>query len=88
MRIRPLKLAFALGLLLALWHVCWAALVYAGLAQRVMNFIFWMHFIAPPYHVEAYDPGRAGLLVGMTGAFGWLVGLVAGHIWNLLHRGA
>ena len=86
MRIRPLKLAFALGLFLGLWHVCWSALVYTGLAQRVLDFVFWMHFIAPPYHVEAYDPGRAGLLVGLTGAFGWTVGLIAGYIWNIFHR--
>jgi hypothetical protein len=86
MRIHSLKIAFVLGLLFALWHLCWAALVYAGPAQRVLDFVFWMHFIVPPDHVEAYDPGRAGLLIGMTGAFAWLPGLAAGKIRNIFHR--
>jgi hypothetical protein len=86
MRANPLKLAFAVGLFLAIFHACWAALVYAGLAQKVLDFVFWLHFISPPFHIEAFELQRAGFLVCFTFAVGFGAGAIAAAIWNMFHR--
>lgn len=87
MPVNPLKLAVVAGLLLAFWHSCWAALVYFGLAQRLIDFVFWIHFIVPPYQVDAFDHQRAFILVIVSFTIGLIIGGVGGMIWNLFQRG-
>lgn len=87
MSVNPFKLALVFGLFLGLWHACWAVLVYLGLAQNLIDFVFWMHFITPPYHIEAFDPARAGILIGVTFAVGFVAGGIVGLLWNAFHRG-
>lgn len=86
MSVNPFKLALIFGLFLALWHTCWVILVYFGLAQPLLNFVFWAHFITPPYHIEAFEPARAGILIGLTFAVGYVVGGIGALLWNLFHR--
>jgi hypothetical protein len=86
MKIDAHQLGLVLGLFMAAWHGMWSLLVVTGLAQRLLDFVFWMHFITPAFHVEAFEPLRALVLVVVTGLFGYLVGLVAGLIWNAVHR--
>lgn len=86
MQTNPLKVGLAFGIFLALWHAGWALLVASGVAQALMDFVFWIHFIAPPYHVEAFTPARAGILVGVTFAVGLIGGSIGAIIWNILHR--
>ncbi len=83
----PVRVGFVFGLLLALGHTGWSILVALGWAQKFIDFIFWLHFVAPPYHIEAFDFARALMLVAVTFIVGFVVGTVAGAIWNGLHRG-
>jgi hypothetical protein len=85
MRISANRLGIVLGLVVALWHAIWSALVAAGLAQLLINFIFWAHFIAPVFKVGAFDPFRAVVLVVCTGVVAYAGGLAAGLVWNVLH---
>jgi len=71
---------------LALVHTAWAGLVAAGLAQALIDFIFWAHFIAPPYQIEAFEVTRAAILVGMTFVIGMVLGLIGGISWNMFTR--
>jgi len=82
----PVRIGFVFGLFLALFHTCWAALVALGYAQKLIDFIFWIHFIAPPYHVEAFDIARACILVAVTFIVGFVIGTLGGVLWNALHR--
>lgn len=88
MHTNPVRVGLVFGLFLALYHACWSALVFTGVAQKFLDFIFWAHFITPVYHVEPFEFVRAGILLGVTFGVGFAFGAVASLIWNALHARA
>jgi hypothetical protein len=58
------------------------------LGAVVLDFVFWMHFIKPVYVVEAFEPGRAGILIAVTGLVGYVIGGAFTLLWNRLNRHA
>lgn len=52
---RPLsqqKAGTVMAALLGGWHLFWSSLVAVGLAQPLINFVSWMHFINRAYVIE------------------------------------
>lgn len=84
MQINSICLGIVVGLFLAVVHIAWATLVAVGWAQPLMNFVFWAHFITPPYHIEPFELLRAVVLVGFVFVIGLLVGAGGGLLWNRL----
>ncbi len=86
--VRPgaVKVGLVVGMLLGAWHLLWAFLVAVHLAQPVINFIFWLHFVRPVFVVEAFDLGRALALVLVTASIGFVLGSFARWSWMQLHR--
>ena len=84
--INPLKAGLTLGGLTGTFHLFWAALVAFGLAQRVIDFIFWLHFIKPIYVLSPFNFGTAITLVAVTFVIGYAMGLVLACVWNLLQK--
>ena len=45
-----------------------------------------MHFIKPVYVIEAFNPTTAIVLVVVTSAIGFVIGVVFGVFWNWFHN--
>ena len=73
--INPIKAATTLAILLGGWHLCWVLLVATGVAQSVIDFVLWMHFIKPVYVVGSFDLAIALLLIAVT-ASAWVRGRI------------
>lgn len=87
-RIDPHQLGLVVGTLLAVLHAGWAMLVWLGVAQPVIDFIFELHMISPAYHVQAFQLRVAAGLVLFTAATGYLAGWLIGSIGRLLRLAA
>lgn len=83
-RAHPHSFGLVFGIFLAVWHALWALLVWLGAAQPLMDFIFRLHMITPPYKIDTFNLGTAAALVLVTAVIGYLMGWVAGFLWNRL----
>ena len=84
MQINSIRFGVSIGLFLAVAHAAWAVLVAVGWAQTLMNFVFWAHFITPPYHIEPFDFMGATVLLTFVFVIGLVFGTGGGLIWNRL----
>lgn len=81
------KAGLVVGLSVALWHLIWSLLVAFGVAQEIINWIFRLHFIQPPYTITAFSISTALMLILVTFLSGFVMGWVFGALWNWLHPG-
>jgi hypothetical protein len=83
-RINVHALGAAFAGLLGCSHLAWSILVLLGWAQPILDLIFWLHFIDPPYRVGPFAPARALGLIAVTSGIGYALGVFAGVLWNRL----
>ena len=83
-RTNPHSFGLVFSVSLAVWHVLWSLLVWLGVAQPVIDFIFRLHMITPPYKIALFNLGTAAALVALTALSGYVMGWVVGFIWNRL----
>lgn len=81
-RINGLGAGLTLGLLVGAAHLAWVLLVASGAATWVLNLVFRLHFIRPPFEVDGFDPSVAAMLVGLTTVGGFVFGGAFAMIWN------
>jgi hypothetical protein len=84
--INPGKTGLALAAFFGLWHFAWSICVAAGVAQSLINFVFWLHFLNSPFTVATFHLSTAVLLILVTSMFGFFIGFVFALLWNWLHR--
>jgi len=81
-----MKTALTFGILLGGFHLVWSILIVLGVAQALIDFIFWAHMISLSFVVKAFDPTATVTLVIVTAIIGYIFGFVMAIIWNRLHR--
>lgn len=79
---KRLRVGVAAALLMAACHAMWAMLVAAGWAQPVIDFVFRIHFIQPPYTILAFSISTAVVLIAVVSAIGFVMGYVLALIWD------
>lgn len=80
--INSMKVGLVIGLLTSLSHMVWIILILAGVAQPLMDFVFWAHMIQPVYVVKSFQPAAAATLVLLTFGIGYLIGVGGAFLWN------
>lgn len=64
------------GLCLSSIHFCWALLVALEWAQSLMDFIFKLHMLNPPFEVQPFSLSLASGLLAITFLVGCFYGAV------------
>ncbi len=82
----PHKAGLALGGVFAVFHFLWALLVLLGWAQAILDWIFRLHFIQPPFLVSSFSLLLALELIIVTFVIGYGLGWIFAQVWNGLHR--
>ena len=70
------------GLCLASLHFFWVLLVALGWAQSLMDFIFKLHMLSPPFQVQVFSLPLALGLIAITFLMGCFYGAVFYFIKN------
>ena len=76
------RLGLTFGLLMALAHAVWVAMVAARVAKPVMDFILSLHFIKFTHELEPLALGKAALLLLVTFVVGYVGGWIIAAVWN------
>lgn len=79
--------ALVVGVFVALMHAIWMLLIFFGVAQLYMNWIFGLHLLTNPYKVLPFNLMTAVWLIVFTFIVGYIMGWVFAFIWNRLHKG-
>jgi hypothetical protein len=80
------RVGLVLGGMAGGWQLLWSLMVAVGLAQPILDFVFWIHFVKPAYAVAPFDFAIAATLVVTTTIIGYIVGAAFGVLWNALHN--
>lgn len=80
------KVALTVGLFVSGCHLVWSLLIVVGLAQPLLDFIFWAHMIANPCKVIGFTLTQSLILIIVTFAIGYIGGLIFTKVWNSIHK--
>jgi hypothetical protein len=82
------KAGLIVGSFLGLWHFSWSLFVAMGVAQTLLDWIYYLHFLNNPFHVAAFSAQTAILLIVITSVLGYIFGWVFAFLWNAFYRKA
>lgn len=71
-----------LGVMMALVHAVWAIMVWAGVSQGYLDWIFALHSLANPFAVLPFNLVKSLTLIVVTFVVGYLAGWAFANIWN------
>ncbi len=80
------KVALTVGLFFSGCHLVWSLLIAIGLAQILMDFVFWAHMIANPYIITGFTLTQSLTLIIVTFIIGYIGGFIFAKVWNTMHK--
>lgn len=87
MKLKVGATAMVFGVVVALMHAVWMLMVFLGVGQLYLNWIFGLHLISNPFVVQPFNLMSAIFLIIFTFVVGYLLGWVFAFVWNRLHKG-
>jgi hypothetical protein len=78
------KIGLAVGSFTAGIHFFWSILVLIGLAQPLMDWIFQLHMIRPPYTIMPFSLINMIVLILISFIGGYGAGWFFAYVWNYL----
>lgn len=87
MKLKVGATGMVLGIFVALMHLIWMVVIYVGVAQWYLDWIFGLHLLTNPYKVMPFNFTAAITLIIVTFVVGYLMGSIFAVIWNRLHKG-
>lgn len=84
----PHRLGIAFGLSLGLFHAVWATAVAMSpsMVEAFYKWILGLHFINLQLSINAFEFGKAVMLVAVTTIFGYIGGVIFGYLHKLLEE--
>ncbi len=80
------KIGLVFGLSLAGYHLFWLSLVYIGVAQSLLDYIFTIHSITPIFTILPFNPTNSLALLAIAFVAGYILGYLGSMIWNKVHK--
>ena len=80
------QVAIVVAVFVAGWHVVWSLMILTGIAQPLLDFIFWAHMLTAPYRVTGFTFTQAVVLVLVTFAVGYVGGWIFAKVWNMMRK--
>ena len=80
------KVALVFGLFISGAHLLWSILILLGLAQPLLNFVFWVHMLENPFQVTGFSLTQSVTLIIVTFFVGYLAGWIFSWLWNKMHK--
>ena len=77
--------ALIFGFFLSGFHLLWSLLIMAGLAQPLLDWVYWLHMLNNPFRVAAFSFTTALWLIVVTFLVGYVAGWFFSLIWNKVH---
>jgi len=81
------KTALVFGFLVSLMHLMWMTMVYLGVGQMYLDWVFGLHLISNPFTVLPFSFGAALTLIVFTFVVGCVMGWFFAWIWNRFVKG-
>jgi hypothetical protein len=81
----PNKVGVVFGAVLGGIHLLWSLLVLAGVAQALVDFVFWAHMMHLSIAVGPFDAVAAVSLIVYTAVTGYILGYIGAWVWNRMH---
>lgn len=78
------SVGLTLGSFLGFIHVIWIVLVWTGVAQFFLDFVFSLHSIRVSFIVTDFDAITSVTLVMITFVVGYIFGWIFSAFWNVL----
>lgn len=86
MELNKNKVGLSFAVLLGSWHLLWSLLVATGLAQALLDFVYWVHFLNNPFTVGNFEPVTSLVLIAVTSCVGYVFGWILAFVWNWMHK--
>lgn len=87
MKLKVGATAMVFGVVVALMHTIWMIMVFLGVGQMYMDWIFGLHLLNNPFRVMPFNLMTAIWLIVFTFVVGYVLGWVFAFVWNRLHKG-